>query len=152
MNEPIAARVTKPAYNRQQLLKNLESSRLARESSRFKNYVAREKFTTTLAGMSPEDSQRYIQWHKYAKAGLSPSDRVRILEISEKAPKIEYLPGKNSKTILAQAKGKRDSVELYLASEYIETHRHLFDNGVARFQRFQLVKVGTMGLLVVRMA
>ncbi|KED03639.1 hypothetical protein CECT5772_09617, partial [Streptococcus equi subsp. ruminatorum CECT 5772] len=28
---------------RQQLLKNLESSRLARESSRFKNYVAREK-------------------------------------------------------------------------------------------------------------
>ncbi|HEL0142593.1 TPA: hypothetical protein TUC27_000926 [Streptococcus equi subsp. zooepidemicus] len=137
LNEPIAARVTKSAYNRQQLLKNLENSKLARESSRFKGYVAREKFTTTLAVMSPEDSQRYIQWHKYAKAGLSPSDRVRILEISEKAPKIEYRPGKNSKTILAQAKGKRDSVELYLASEYIETHRHLFDNGATRFQKFK---------------
>ncbi|HEL0111392.1 TPA: hypothetical protein TUA51_001667, partial [Streptococcus equi subsp. zooepidemicus] len=60
MNEPIAARVTKSAYNRQQLLKNLENSKLARESSRFKGYVAREKFTTTLAVMSPEDSQRYI--------------------------------------------------------------------------------------------
>ncbi|HEL0641256.1 TPA: TNT domain-containing protein [Streptococcus equi subsp. zooepidemicus] len=78
LNEPIATRVTKPTYNRQQLLKNLENSRLARESSRFKNYVAREKFTTTLAGMSPEDSQRYIQWHKYAKAGLSPVDRAKF--------------------------------------------------------------------------
>ncbi|HEL0663946.1 TPA: glycohydrolase toxin TNT-related protein [Streptococcus equi subsp. zooepidemicus] len=78
LNEPIAARVTKPTYNRQQLLKNLENSKLARQSSRFKNYVAREKFTTTLAGMSPEDSQRYIQWHKYAKAGLSPVDRAKF--------------------------------------------------------------------------
>ncbi|HEL0579617.1 TPA: hypothetical protein TUY09_001829, partial [Streptococcus equi subsp. zooepidemicus] len=48
LNEPIAARVTKPTYKRQQLLKNLESSRLARESSRFKNYVAREKLINTL--------------------------------------------------------------------------------------------------------
>ncbi|HEL0610584.1 TPA: TNT domain-containing protein [Streptococcus equi subsp. zooepidemicus] len=29
-------------------------------------------------GMSPEDSQRYIQWHKYAKAGLSPVDRAKF--------------------------------------------------------------------------
>ncbi|MFP9084899.1 hypothetical protein [Streptococcus equi] len=79
MNEPIAAEVTKPTHNRQQLLKNLENSRLARESSRFKNYVAREKSTTTLAGMSPEDSQRYIQWHKYAKAGIEPVDRLRLM-------------------------------------------------------------------------
>ncbi|HEL1160577.1 TPA: hypothetical protein TVK09_001991 [Streptococcus equi subsp. zooepidemicus] len=35
--------MTKPTYNRQQLLKNLENSRLATESSRFKGYVAREK-------------------------------------------------------------------------------------------------------------
>ncbi|HEL1146711.1 TPA: hypothetical protein TVJ95_001679, partial [Streptococcus equi subsp. zooepidemicus] len=42
MNEPIAARVTKPAYNRQQLLKNLENSRLARKSSRFDDYLRRE--------------------------------------------------------------------------------------------------------------
>ncbi|HEL1508460.1 TPA: hypothetical protein TV191_002015, partial [Streptococcus equi subsp. equi] len=48
LNEPIAARVTKPTYNRQQLLKNLENSRLATESSRFKSYVAREKLINTL--------------------------------------------------------------------------------------------------------
>ncbi|MFP9227475.1 T7SS effector LXG polymorphic toxin [Streptococcus equi subsp. zooepidemicus] len=137
LNEPIAAKVTKPAYNPQQLLKNLESSRLARESSRFKNYVAREKFTTTLAGMSSEDSQRYIQWHKYAKAGLSPSDRVRILEISEKAPKIEYLPGKTSDSILAISKGDRPNVEKVYSPDYIGFHRKQFDNGATRFQKFK---------------
>ncbi|MDI5902192.1 hypothetical protein [Streptococcus equi] len=79
MNEPIAVEVTKPTYNRQQLLKNLENSRLATERSRFKSYVAREKFTITLAVMSPEDSQRYIQWHKYAKAGIEPVDRLRLM-------------------------------------------------------------------------
>ncbi|HEL0287161.1 TPA: glycohydrolase toxin TNT-related protein, partial [Streptococcus equi subsp. zooepidemicus] len=42
LNEPIAARVTKPTHNRQQLLKNLENSRLARESSRFDDYFRRE--------------------------------------------------------------------------------------------------------------
>ncbi|HEL0601816.1 TPA: hypothetical protein TUS96_001905 [Streptococcus equi subsp. zooepidemicus] len=35
--------MTKPTYSRRQLLKNLENSRLARQSSRFKGYVAREK-------------------------------------------------------------------------------------------------------------
>ncbi|HEL1050913.1 TPA: hypothetical protein TVE68_001644, partial [Streptococcus equi subsp. zooepidemicus] len=34
--------MTKPTYNRQQLLKNLENSRLARESSRFDDYLRRE--------------------------------------------------------------------------------------------------------------
>ncbi|AEJ25625.1 membrane protein [Streptococcus equi subsp. zooepidemicus Sz35] len=28
--------------------------------------------------MSPEDSQCYIQWHKYAKTGLSPVDRAKF--------------------------------------------------------------------------
>ncbi|HEO8569847.1 TPA: hypothetical protein TUL10_001964, partial [Streptococcus equi subsp. zooepidemicus] len=137
LNEPMAAKVTKPAYNRQQLLKNLENSRLARESSRFKNYVAREKSTTTLAGVSPEDSQRYIQWHKYAKAGLGPLDRVRILEISEKAPKIEYLPGKTSDSILAISKGDRPNVEKVYSPDYIGFHRKQFDNGATRFQKFK---------------
>ncbi|UFR15703.1 LXG domain-containing protein [Streptococcus equi subsp. zooepidemicus] len=143
LNEPIAARVTKSAYNRQQLLKNLENSKLARESSRFKGYVAREKFTTTLAVMSPEDSQRYIQWHKYAKAGLSPSDRIRVLEISEKAPKIEYILDTYTKQDILDIKPNPDKgifrpdIGDYLTSDYIKAHRHLFDNGAARFQRFQ---------------
>ncbi|HEL0599576.1 TPA: hypothetical protein TUT13_001607 [Streptococcus equi subsp. zooepidemicus] len=137
LNEPIAARVTKPTYSRQQLLKNLESSRLARESSRFKSYVAREKFTTTLAGMSPEDSQRYIQWHKYAKSGLNPSDRVRILEISEKAPKIEYQKGISSDDILTMSKKNRPNPEEVYKPSYIKAHRRQFANGAAKFQKFK---------------
>ena len=35
--------VEAPKYNREQILKNLEESRLARESSKFKQYVAKEK-------------------------------------------------------------------------------------------------------------
>ncbi|MDI6043316.1 T7SS effector LXG polymorphic toxin [Streptococcus equi subsp. zooepidemicus] len=137
LNEPIAARVTKPTYSRQQLLKNLESSRLARESSRFKSYVAREKFTTTLAGMSPEDSQRYIQWHKYAKSGLNPSDRARILEISEKAPKIEYQKGISSDDILTMSKKNRPNPEEVYKPSYIKAHRRQFANGAAKFQKFK---------------
>ncbi|MCD3432232.1 hypothetical protein KUG02_00305 [Streptococcus equi subsp. zooepidemicus] len=143
LNEPIAARVTKPTYSRQQLLKNLESSRLARESSRFKSYVAREKFTTTLAGMSPEDSQRYIQWHKYAKSGLNPSDRVRILEISEKAPKVEYIPDTYTKQDILDIKPNPDKgifrpdIGDYFTSDYIKAHRRLFDSGAAKFQKFK---------------
>ncbi|HEL0121769.1 hypothetical protein [Streptococcus equi] len=142
MNEPIAAKVTKPTYNRQQLLKNLENNRLARESSRFKNYVAREKFTTTLAGMSLEDSQRYIQWNKYAKAGFSPSDRVRVLEISEKAPKIKLKSRKNRQKFFKKIEAtdkevtRRPDPSSYLAPEYIEAHRHLFDNGAIKIQKF----------------
>ncbi|HEL0606673.1 LXG domain-containing protein [Streptococcus equi subsp. zooepidemicus] len=94
-------------------------------------------------GMSPEDSQRYIQWNKYAKAGLSPSDRVRVLEISEKAPKIEVIDGFNKeqvfKNILSTDKNitRRPNPEEYLKPDYIAAHRHLFDNGAAKFQKFK---------------
>ena len=35
--------LAKPKYNREQILRNIEESRLARESSKFKQYVAKEK-------------------------------------------------------------------------------------------------------------
>ncbi|HEL1119858.1 TPA: hypothetical protein TVG92_001642 [Streptococcus equi subsp. zooepidemicus] len=60
MNEPIAAKVTKPTYNRQQLLKNLENSRLARESSRFQNYVAREKLVKFRGASNVDNSLKVI--------------------------------------------------------------------------------------------
>ncbi|HEK9990211.1 TPA: hypothetical protein TUT34_001110 [Streptococcus equi subsp. zooepidemicus] len=94
-------------------------------------------------GMSLEDSQRYIQWNKYAKAGLSPSDRIRVLEISEKAPKIEVIDGFNKeqvfKNILSTDKNitRRPNPEEYLKPDYIAAHRHLFDNGAAKFQKFK---------------
>ncbi|SUN47163.1 membrane protein [Streptococcus equi subsp. equi] len=93
-------------------------------------------------GMSPEDSQRYIQWHKYAKAGLSPSDRIRVLEISEKAPKVEYILDTYTKQDILDIKPNPDKgifrpdIGDYLTSDYIKAHRRQFDNGAIKIQKF----------------
>ncbi|HEK9984698.1 TPA: hypothetical protein TT553_001572 [Streptococcus equi subsp. zooepidemicus] len=93
-------------------------------------------------GMSLEDSQRYIQWNKYAKAGLSPSDRIRVLEISEKAPKIEYILDTYTKQDILDIKPNPDKgifrpdIGDYLTSDYIKAHRRQFDNGAIKIQKF----------------
>ncbi|MCY7192633.1 hypothetical protein, partial [Streptococcus gallolyticus] len=87
--------------------------------------------------MSAEDTQKYIQWNKYAEVGIEPEGRVKLLEISEKAPKVEYRPGKKPEDILVQTKGKRDGIETYLDSSYIEAHKQQFSNGASRFQVFE---------------
>ena len=135
--------VETPKYNRDQILKNLEESRLARESSNFDQYLAKEKFQKTLMGMEPMDRQRYLQWHKYAEAGISPSNRVRVLEISEKAPKIKMIEGLDQQSVFKNIKAidteitPRPEPEGYLHPDYLEAHKHLFDNGAAKFQKFQ---------------
>ena len=86
--------------------------------------------------MSPEDAQRYRQWNKYAEAGISPEDRVRVLEISEKAPKVEYQPDYSSDSILSIPKGDRPDVNNVFSPEYIEAHKQQFDNGAIKFQKF----------------
>ncbi|HEL1266417.1 TPA: hypothetical protein TVR01_001476 [Streptococcus equi subsp. zooepidemicus] len=93
-------------------------------------------------GMSPEDSQCYIQWNKYAKAGLSPSDRIRVLEISEKAPKVEYILDTYTKQDILDIKPNPDKgifrpdIGDYLTSDYIKAHRRQFDNGAIKIQKF----------------
>ena len=87
--------VEAPKYNREQILKNLEESRLARESSNFDQYLAKEKFQKTLMGMEPMDRQRYLQWHKYAEAGIEPSDRVKLRNWSYPPEPEFYLKNKN---------------------------------------------------------
>ena len=87
--------VETPKYNREQILKNIEESRLARESSKFKQYVAKEKFQKTLMSMEPMDRQRYLQWHKYAEAGIEPSDRVKLRNWSYPPEPEFYLKNKN---------------------------------------------------------
>ena len=84
-----------PKYNREQILKNLEESRLARESSNFDQYLAKEKFQKTLMSMEPMDRQRYLQWHKYAEAGIEPSDRVKLRNWSYPPEPEFYLKNKN---------------------------------------------------------
>ena len=87
--------VEAPKYNREQILKNIEESRLARESSNFDQYLAKEKFQKTLMGMEPMDRQRYLQWHKYAEAGIEPSDRVKLSNWSYPPEPEFYLKNKN---------------------------------------------------------
>jgi len=87
--------VETPKFNREQILKNIEESRLARESSNFNQYLAKEKFQKTLMGMEPMDRQRYLQWHKYAEAGIEPSDRVKLRNWSYPPEPEFYLKNKN---------------------------------------------------------
>ena len=134
--------VEAPKYNREQILKNLEESRLARESSNFDRYLAKEKFQKTLMGMEPMDRQRYLQWHKYAEADISPSDRVRVLEISEKAPKIKMIDGMDQQSVFKNIEAidkeitPRPKPERYLHPDYLEAHKHQFDNGAIKIQKF----------------
>ncbi|HEL9629549.1 TPA: hypothetical protein U0K61_000680 [Streptococcus suis] len=107
------------------------------------NDVGKTKVTSFMDEMGPEDARRYEQWNKYVEAGISPSDRVRVLEISEKAPKPEYMPDTYTQQEVLDIKPNADEgifrpdVEDYLSSDYIEAHRRQFENGVAKFQKFQ---------------
>ena len=87
--------VETPKVNKEQILRNLEESRLARESSNFDQYLAKEKFQKTLMGMKPMDRQKYLQWHKYAEAGIEPSDRVKLRNWSYPPEPEFYLKNKN---------------------------------------------------------
>ena len=84
-----------PKYNRDQIIRNIEESRLARESSNFDQYLAKEKFQKTLIGMDPMDRQSYLQWHEYAEAGIEPSDRVKLRNWSYPPEPEFYLKNKN---------------------------------------------------------
>ncbi|EHI75200.1 membrane protein [Streptococcus criceti] len=92
--------------------------------------------------MSEADAQRYEQWNKYAEAGISLEDRVRVLEISEKAPKVEYLQDTYTRQEILDIKPNanegifRPDVEDYLDPDYIEAHRQQFENGAIKFQKF----------------
>ncbi len=84
-----------PKYNREQILRNIEESRLARESSNFDQYLEKEKFQKTLIGMDPMDRQSYLQWHEYVEAGIEPSDRVKLRNWSYPPEPEFYLKNKN---------------------------------------------------------
>ena len=137
--------ISEPAktYDREHILRSIEESKLARKSSNFDQYLVKEKFQKTLIDMEPVDRQRYLQWYKYAEAGISPSDRVRVLEISEKAPKIKMIDGLDQQSVFKNIEAidteitPRPEPEGYLHPDYIEAHKHLFDNGAAKFQKFQ---------------
>ena len=90
----VKVEVEAPKYNKEQILKNLEESRLARESSNFDQYLAKEKFQKTLMSMEPMDRQRYLQWHDYAESGIMVQDRVKLLSWERPVNSKLYLENK----------------------------------------------------------
>ena len=111
--------VETPKYNKEQILKNIEESKLARESSGFKDFATRERYLEKVFNK------------------LTPEERELIFNISKNAPKVEYRPGKTSKSVLSIPKKDRPIVEKVYSSEYIKAHKQQFENGAARFQKFQ---------------
>lgn len=85
---------TAKTYDREHILRNIEESRLARESSNFDQYLAKEKFQKTLIDMDPMDRPRYLQWHDYAESGLTVQDRVKLLSWERPVNSKLYLENK----------------------------------------------------------
>lgn len=110
--------VETPKYNKEQILKNLEKSKLARESSGFKDFSTRERYMEKVFNK------------------LSPAERELIFNISKNAPKVEYRPGNTAKSVLSIPKNDRPNIEKVYSSEYIEAHRQQFENGAIKFQKF----------------
>ncbi len=114
-----------PKYNREQILRNIEESRLARESSGFKDFATRERYLEKVFDK------------------LTPEERELIFNISKDSPKVKYIRGAYTKKDILDIKPDsqkgifRPDVEEYLTPKYIEAHRQLFKNGASRFQKFQ---------------
>ena len=111
--------VEAPKYDIERIKENIKESRLARESSGFKDFATRERYLEKVFDK------------------LTPEERELIFNISKNAPKVEYRPGKTSKSVLSIPKEDRPIVEKVYSSEYIKAHKQQFENGAARFQKFQ---------------
>ena len=119
--------ITEPAktYDRERILRNIEESKIARESSGFKDFATRERYLEKVFDK------------------LTPEERELIFNISKDSPKVKYIRGAYTKKDILDIKPDsqkgifRPDVEDYLTPKYIEAHRQLFKNGASRFQKFQ---------------
>ena len=111
--------VEAPKYNREQILKNIEESKLARESSGFKDFATRERYLEKVFNK------------------LTPEERELIFNISKDSPKVKYKNGVTPKEILEINKGDRPNPEDIYNSTYLKMHNQQFKNGASRFQKFQ---------------
>ena len=107
-----------PKYNREQILRNIEESRLARESSGFKDFATRERYLEKVFDK------------------LTPEERELIFNISKNAPKVEYQPDYSFDSVLSMSKNNRPNVEYVYTPEYIKAHKQQFENGAIKFQKF----------------
>ena len=114
-----------PKYNIERIKENIKESKLARESSGFKDFATRERYLEKVFDK------------------LTPEERELIFNISKDSPKVKYIRGAYTKKDILDIKPDsqkgifRPDVEEYLTPKYIEAHRQQFKNGAARFQKFQ---------------
>ena len=115
----VKVEVETPKYNKEQILKNIEESKLARESSGFKDFATRERYLEKVFNK------------------LTPEERELIFNISKDSPKVKYKNGVTPKEILEINKGDRPNPEDIYNSTYLKMHNQQFKNGASRFQKFQ---------------
>ena len=132
-----------PKYNIERIKENIKESKLARESSGFKEFALNEKYKLIMNDNSSVNLHRKLKLKEYVEWGISPADSVRVLEISENAPKIKYIKDTFTKKQIIDIKPNPDKgifrpdVEDYLDEKYIKAHIRQFKNGVAKFQKFK---------------
>ncbi|MBV7366034.1 hypothetical protein KUA57_09290 [Streptococcus sp. DM3B3] len=97
----------------------MEESKLARESSGFKDFATRERYLEKVFNK------------------LTPEERELIFNISKDSPKVKYKNGVTPKEILEINKGDRPNPEDIYNSTYLKMHNQQFKNGASRFQKFQ---------------
>ena len=110
--------VEAPKVNKEQILRNIEESRLARENSGFKDFATRERYLEKVFNK------------------LTPEERELIFNISKNAPKVEYQPDYSFDSVLSMSKNNRPNVEYVYTPEYIKAHKQQFENGAIKFQKF----------------
>ena len=94
LNGKTVPKVESALEMKNRVLENLEASKAARESSRFKQYIEKEGFQQTLNAMDPIDRQRYLQWHEYAEAGIDVKDRLKLMSWDRAIDSKLYLENK----------------------------------------------------------
>ena len=110
--------VEAPKYDIERIKENIKESKLARDSSGFKDFATRERYLEKVFDK------------------LTPEERELIFNISKDSPKVKYRPGKTSKSVLSIPKKDRPIVEKVYSSEYIKAHKQQFENGAIKFQKF----------------
>ena len=119
------------------VMENIKASTTAREHSNFKEFALNEKYQQIMNDLRPENLARRQLIEQYRSWGLSPSDSVQILEISENAPKVQYQVGISADSILEMPKNQRpEPVDIYEAN-FLKRHLQQFKQGTARFQKFK---------------
>ena len=119
------------------VMENIKASKTAREHSNFKEFALNEKYQQIMNDLRPENLARKQLIEKYRSWGISPTDSVQILEISENAPKVKYKNGFTSESIVEIKYGDRPNPEDIYQSSSLKMHNQQFNKGTARFQKFK---------------